>query len=436
MGERIEPKILKGFRDFLPAHEAYRRQIIRNLEHVFSLSGFVPIDTPALEYTEILLGKSGGETEKQVYRFSDQGKRDVTLRYDLTVPFARYMAQHKQELILPFKRYHIAKVWRGEKPHKGRFREFVQCDFDIVGTDSDSADFEVLLTIYHSLKNMKIDKFTIHISHRGILTDYIHKLGFKKQAVAILRIIDKLQKIGKQDVSVLLNRIIPEKSVNTILDFINPESTFQATIEKLSSSLGVESPHLQRIQEIFRNTEELSITSHCTFDPSITRGLDYYTGVVFETYLDDLPAIGSICSGGRYDNLVSLFSKETLPGVGASIGLDRLIAALEELNILPASRLPTALLILCIDEELTGYYHKLAAVFTEQGIAAEVYLEKKKLAVQFNFAAKKDIPFALICGGEEKSKGKITIKDLRSRKSYTEMTIQEAITFLKKEVFH
>jgi histidyl-tRNA synthetase len=436
MGERIEPKILKGFRDFLPTHEACRRDIIRHLEHVFTLSGFVPIDTPALEYTEILLGKSGGETEKQVYRFFDQGKRDVTLRYDLTVPFARYMAQHKHELILPFKRYHIAKVWRGEKPHKGRFREFVQCDFDIVGTDSVSADFEVLLTIYHSLKDLKIDKFTIYISHRGILTDYISTLGFKEQSIEILRIIDKMQKIGKQEVAGLLSSIIPGKTVNTVLSFIHPESTFQETIEKLSSFLGEDSLHLNRIQEIFHYAEDLGITSHCSFNPSITRGLDYYTGVVFETYLSDLPAIGSICSGGRYDNLVSLFSKETIPGVGASIGLDRLIAALDELNILHKGRLSTALLILCIDEELIGYYHKLAAHFTEQGIAAEVYPEKKKLAVQFGFAAKKAIPFALICGGEEKSKGKISIKDVRSRKNYTEITIQEAITLLKKEVFH
>ncbi len=432
MGERIEPKILKGFRDFLPAHEGYRKVIISLLEKVFTLSGFVPIDTPALEYTEILLGKSGGETEKQVYRFFDQGKRDVSLRYDLTVPFARYMAQHKHELALPFKRYHIAKVWRGEKPHKGRFREFVQCDFDIVGADSSSADFEILLIIYRSLKMLKIDKFTIHISHRGILTEYITKIGFKEQSAEILRIIDKLQKIGEQEVRELLVKIIPENAVTTILSFINPESTTQATIKKLTSSLGKDSAYLKRIQAIFHYAEELGIASYCYFDPSITRGLDYYTGVVFETFLNDLSAIGSICSGGRYDNLVSLFSTETIPGVGASIGLDRLIAALDELKSLQFSPSSTTLLVLCIDEDLIGYYHKLAILFRDQGIPTEVYLEKKKLAVQFALASKKSIPFALICGGEEKSKDKITIKDIRSRESFSEITIQEAISLIKK----
>lgn len=433
MGEKIEPKILKGFRDFLPVNERYRKDIIGHLEKVFTLCGFVPIDTPALEYTEILLGKSGGETEKQVYRFYDQGNRDVALRYDLTVPFARYMAQHKHELDLPFKRYHIAKVWRGEKPHKGRFREFVQCDFDIVGTDSASADFEVLLIIYHSLKNLNIDKFTIHISHRAILKDYLAGLGFKEQTTEILRSIDKLHKIGEQEVRNLLVKIVPEKTVSNVLSFINPEATAQATISKLASALEKDSPYLKRIQTVLSYAEELGIAAHCYFDPSITRGLDYYTGIVYETYLDELPGIGSICSGGRYDNLVSLFSKETIAGVGASIGLDRLIAALDELKSLQLKPAATVLLVLCIDEDLMGYYHKLATLFRDHGIPAEVYLEKKKLAVQFSLASKRSIPFALICGGEEKSKGKITLKDIRSRESFSEITIQEAISIIKKK---
>jgi histidyl-tRNA synthetase len=434
MGQIIEPKILRGFRDFLPENENVRKTVISKLEKVFTLCGFLPIDTPALEYVEILLGKSGGETEKQVYRFLDQGNRDVALRYDLTVPFARFMAQHKQELTLPFKRFHIAKVWRGEKPHKGRYREFMQCDFDLVGVDSASADFEILLVIYRSLKALNIDKFTINISHRGILSEYISGLGLSEQRAEVLRIIDKLGKIGEEEVYKLLTEIIPATAAKDIMILIRPENTYHKTSDKLCTYISKDSPHLKRIDQIFRSAEELGIASSCYFNTSITRGLDYYTGVVFETYLNDLPEIGSICSGGRYDNLVSLFSKEPLPGVGASIGLDRLLAALNELKTIPAKIKVPVLMILCVDEELTAYYHKLAEIFRDQGIATEVFPEKKKLSLQFTVASKKNIPFALICGGEEKDKEKITIKDINTRKSYTEITIPDALSLLKNQI--
>jgi histidyl-tRNA synthetase len=431
MAERIEPRVLKGFRDFTPQAQAVRKDLIRRLEGVFELTGFVPIDTPVLEYAEILLGKSGGETEKQVYRFFDQGNRDIALRYDLTVPFARFMAQHLHEFPLPFRRYHIAKVWRGEKPHKGRYREFMQCDFDLVGAESASADFEILLTIYRSMRALGIDRFAIHISHRGILRHYLENMGYGGHAADILRTIDKLHKLGRGEVEEQLSELMSGPDITSVLALIAPAKTAAQTIGKLTAQLGKDSPHVRRVMNILEYAAELGIESFFQPDISITRGLDYYTGLVFETFLTDLPNIGSVCSGGRYDNLVSLFSKQTLSGVGASIGLDRLLAALEELKLLPAAGVSPALLILCIDEELTGYYHKLAEEFRDNGIVTEVFPEKKKLAQQFQTASKKGIPFALICGGEEKSRGKISIKDVLSRESSLEITVAEAVLLIK-----
>ncbi len=434
MAEIIEPRVLKGFRDFTPRVQAVRNGLIRRLERVFELGGFVPIDTPVLEYAEILLGKSGGETEKQVYRFFDQGNRDIALRYDLTVPFARFMAQHMHEVTLPFRRYHIAKVWRGEKPHKGRYREFMQCDFDLVGTESASADFEILLTIYRSMRALALDGFAIHISHRGILRSYLDNMGYGERAADILRTIDKLQKLGRGEVEEQLHGFMPGTDVKAVLELIAPENSAERTLNKLKAQLGNDSPHVRRVIDILGYAADLGIGSFFKPNLSITRGLDYYTGLVFETFLNDLPNIGSVCSGGRYDNLVSLFSTQTLSGVGASIGLDRLLAALEELKLLPEPGVSAGLLILCIDEELTGYYHKLAEEFRDNGIITEVFPEKKKLALQFQAASKKGIPFALICGGDEKSKGKISIKDVESRESSLEITVAEAILLIRNKI--
>ncbi len=434
MADRIEPRLLKGFRDFLPPAQAARKDILHTLEKVFELRGFVPIDTPVLEYAEILLGKSGGETEKQVYRFFDQGERDIALRYDLTVPFARFMAQHMHELPLPFKRYHMDKVWRGEKPHKGRYREFMQCDFDLVGADTVSSDFEIMLTIYRSLKALHIDRFTVHVSHRGILSGLLADMGLGQKAADILRTIDKIHKIGEKEVAAQLEEYMPAAAVKRILELLHYKGGGSDIIANLTELMGKDPAPVRRLLDVLAFAGELGIAAHFKPDISITRGLDYYTGLVFETFLDDLPGIGSVCSGGRYDNLVSLFSKQTLSGVGASIGLDRLIAALDELALLPPVSVSPSLLVLRIDDDLTGYYHKLAEEFRDQGIAAEVYPEKKKLAAQFQAAEKKSIPFALVCGGREKSKDKISIKDVASRETFLEIDVSQAVSLIKQRL--
>jgi histidyl-tRNA synthetase len=431
MSDLINPRVLKGFRDSLPDNEIQRKQLISRLERTFRLFGFVPIDTPALEYSEILLGKGGGETEKQVYRFEDKGKRDIALRFDLTVPFARYMANHINELYTPFKRYHIAKVWRGENTQKGRYREFFQCDFDIVGTDNFSSDFEILLLMYKSLKSINISNFKIHISNRGIFNRFLKKLKIDNSSVEILRIVDKLSKIGKEETEKLLKSYADTESVKALMDFITPEPVFTDTLKKITELAGGEDTDTERLSNIKQCIDQLELGNLFYLDPSITRGLDYYTGIVFETYLDDAGHIGSVCSGGRYNDLTSLYTKQSIPGVGASIGLDRLIAALNEINKNEKPVADTKLIVLCMDNKFTGYYHKLAGIFRENGIETEVYPEKVKLGKQFQFAEKKSIPLAVICGEEEISKNTVNVKDLKTRESYENLNITDALARIK-----
>ncbi|MDA3808719.1 MAG: histidine--tRNA ligase [Spirochaetaceae bacterium] len=431
MASTIEPMILKGFRDFLPVKEIERKRIINILEKNFESFGFVPIDTPVLEYTEVLLGKGGGETDKQVYRFEDKGGRDVSMRFDLTVPFARYMAKNRSGLYLPFKRYHINKVWRGENTQRGRYREFMQCDFDIVGLDTASADFEILMMMRDSMKALDIQNVTVHFSHRGIFNRLLNKLRIAENSVEILRIVDKLSKIGEEEVVKQLSDLTSIEKALEIVDFIKPASNSLETLKKMELAAGGPDEDSERLRTIFSYIQENEMDDSFRLDPSITRGLDYYTGIVYETFLNELPGIGSVCSGGRYNNLASLYTKEELPGVGASIGLDRLMAALEELGRSSDKKSFTDLLILAMDDKLFGYYHKLSSIFRKEGINCEVYHVKKKINGQFKFAEAKSIPYALTCGEEEYSRGVVNLKDLNARENWNDLTIEEATEKVK-----
>jgi len=431
MASTIEPRILKGFRDFLPVKEIERKRIISLLEKNFKSFGFVPIDTPVLEYTEVLLGKGGGETDKQVYRFEDNGGRDVSMRFDLTVPFARYMAKNRSDLHLPFKRYHINKVWRGENTQRGRYREFMQCDFDIVGIDTPSADFEILMMMRDSMKALDVSNVTVHFSHRGIFNRLLGKLGIAENSVEILRIVDKLAKIGEEEVIRQLAELTSKENAMEIVEFIKPAATSLETLDKMEKAAGGADEDTERLRTIFGYISENDMEDSFKLDPSITRGLDYYTGIVYETFLDELPGIGSVCSGGRYNNLASLYTKEELPGVGASIGLDRLIAALEELGRSSDKKSFTDLLILAMDDKLFGHYHKLSSAFRDAGINCEVYHVKKKINGQFKFADAKSIPYALICGEEEYAKGLVNLKDLNNRENWNDLNLDGAIGKLK-----
>lgn len=428
----IEPRILKGFRDSLPDRERRKRDLIHSLEMNFRSFGFEPIDTPVLEYTEVLLGKGSGETDKQIYRFTDNGGRDVSMRFDLTVPFARFMAAHSGELYEPFKRYHIAKVWRGENTQKGRFREFFQCDFDIVGVDTASADFEILLMMYQSFQSIGISRFIIRVAHRGIFNAFLERHGIRENSEEILRIVDKISKIGREEVSRQLEELTGGETAEKILSFIQPKESFEATITSLEELSGGPSGPSQRIREIFAMFAELGIAGYFELDPSITRGLDYYTGIVYETLLTDNPGIGSVCSGGRYNELASLYTKKSIPGVGSSIGLDRLLAALEEKEEKSDSQPAADVLIFLLDESLLAHYHRTAQDLRLLGFSAEVFPVRKKLQQQFKYAEKKRIPFGIFIGAEERSTGTLTLKNLKSREEFSHITPEEIAPLIEK----
>jgi histidyl-tRNA synthetase len=426
MGTLIEPKVLKGFRDFLPGREAARLSLVRKLEEVFRGYGFAPIDTPVLEYAEVLLGKGGGETDKQVYRFTDHGGRDVAMRFDLTVPFARFMAAHLGELALPFKRWHAAKVWRGENTQRGRYREFIQVDFDTVGTDSASADLEILLLMRESFLKLGLGGVKVHYAHRGVFNAFLSRLGLAGRSTEVLRAIDKERKIGPEKTRGMLAEIAGGENADRILSYARLEGSAALTHAKLAEAAGPDAPGVKRLGEIVAALEDLGVAGSFVLDPSITRGLDYYTGIVFETFLDRLAGIGSVCSGGRYDDLASLYTSQRLPGVGASIGLDRLMAAMEELGEAgPASAGPSVL-VLMLEESLLAEYHRIVSAFRDAGIPAEVYPEPRKLAAQFAYAGKRGIPLAVIAGSAERAKGVVNLKDLRSRESFDGLPLEDA----------
>lgn len=435
MSTLIQPKVLKGFRDFLPNAELKRALLIEKLTFSFRSLGFVPIDTPVLEYSEILLRKSDGETEKQVFRFNDNGGRDVSLRFDLTIPFARFIAEHKDELYFPFKRYHIAKVWRGEKPQAGRYREFVQCDFDIVGSDTASADFEILALMKSALSAIGVDNITIRINHRGLFNAFLAKLGLSDKSEDILRVVDKLAKIGKAEVASQLETITgTAKSAQDILTYIAGSTNFDETLKLIGEMAGgdeIIQGYVQRLQDIQSLLTAVGIENTFVLDPSITRGLDYYTGLVYETFLNDLPSIGSICSGGRYDNLAGLYMKDRVPGVGSSIGLDRLVAGLEKIGKIDDDSCFLNAEIFCTHESLFVHYQTLANNLRKAGIAVEVFPEAKKMNQQYAIAEKKHIPFGITVNEEQAVQNVLTLKNLKTREQHEGITIEETVKILK-----
>ncbi len=425
----IEPVVLKGFRDSLPKDEIPKKKIIRKLEDVFTSFGFSPIDTPVLEYTDVLLGKGGGETDKQIFRFKDNGGRDVAMRFDLTVPFARFMAAHHSEVGVPFKRYHISKVWRGENPQKGRYREFIQCDFDIVGADNTLSDVEILSMMHASFAALGIERYTFHISHRGLFSLFLASIGIEDKSIEVLRTVDKLRKIGEDEVSKLLTEITgDEGKANAVISYITAGDgkDFMATLETLEELSGGKSEPSSRMREIYNVLTQLGIEKSFTFDPSITRGLDYYTGIVYETFLDDLPSIGSVCSGGRYNDLASLYMKEKTPGVGSSIGLDRLLAALEELQSPLLKDTAEADIMIVPQSGKEGEALKTASMLRQKGLNVSMYLiPDAKMKKIYAAAETAKIPYLLTFG-----ESTFAVKNLNTRES---MEGEEAINQILKE---
>lgn len=439
----IQPRVLKGFRDILPDQEILRRNILRSIEDSCRSFGFVPIDTPILEYSEVLLGKGSGETDKQIYRFQDHGKRDVSMRFDLTVPFARFMGAHVNEVYLPFKRYHFGKVFRGENTQKGRYREFMQCDFDIVGVDSAAADFEILQLMYANFGNMGIPGVKFHISHRGIFNDFLGHLGISEKSEEILRTVDKLNKLGAEKTRETLKELTGDENADQILSFIHSEESNATTLDKMERLAGGPSDYSKRLRTILELADTTGMGDFFHINPSITRGLDYYTGIVYETFLDELPGIGSVCSGGRYNDLASLYTKTEIQGVGSSIGLDRLMAAMEELEgkkqedaqeNAPASLRFADVLIFMMDETFLGTYNQMARELRAAGLSVEIYPLNKKMGQQFSYAEKKRIPLGIIAGEAEISAARVNYKNLLTRESREGITLEQALEQARKDL--
>ncbi len=421
----ITPQTLKGFRDYLPAQMIARERLIDTARRVYRSYGFSPIDTPALEYTEILLGKGGEETDKQMYRFLDQGNRDVAMRFDLTIPFARFAAEHLNEIGTPFKRYHIAPVWRAEKPQKGRFREFIQCDFDTIGTASNAADVETLLVIHDLVsaigKEFKREfEFVIRVNNRMVLNGLLEKLGLTGHTTGVLRALDKLGKIGRDAVIAEMIQTVGATAAiaGQVLDLAQLRGTLDEQFSQLETLLkgsaqGAEG--IARLRELFQAAKQAGIPDErVELDVSIARGLDYYTGTIYETFLTDLSNFGSICSGGRYDNLAGLFTTQELPGVGASLGLDRLLAAMEEMELIAADSTPASVLVTILDEARLGDYLRIGRKLRESGIATEVFADARKIGKQLQYANRKGFEAAVIAGADEFAAGVWQVKNLTS----------------------
>ena len=422
----IEPRTLKGFRDFLPEAMIPREKIIARIVDVYRSYGFCPIDTPVLEYLEILMGKGGDETDKQLYRFTDSGGREVGMRFDLTVPFARFSAQHLAEIGTPFKRYHLAKVWRGENTQAGRYREFMQCDFDTIGTTSVNSDVETALVINDILErvdprsNATFTKFQIHLNSRKILTGALDKLGLADKSTPILRALDKLAKIGKNAVVAEMNQTAgaSEEQARAILEIASVQGTNDEILEGLEKNLQGNDLGAQGVADLRTILDAARAAGtpadRFVIDVSIARGLDYYTGTIFESFLTEYPKLGSVCSGGRYDNLAELYTKQTLPGVGASLGLDRLFAGLEELGMIEKTASTVDVFIPFFDASLSSKYFEIAAGLRRQGIGVELYPEPKKLGAQLKYADKKGIRLAIVVGSDEVRQGVALLQDIRS----------------------
>ena len=418
--KKVEPRTLAGFMELLPDEQILFNQIKEKIENTYKRYGFLPLDTPGIELADVLLAKAGGETEKQIYKFQ-KGDTDLALRFDLTVPLAKYVAKNYGNLSFPFRRYQIGKVYRGERAQKGRYREFYQCDIDIIGDEELDLinDAEIPSIIYTIFKELGFENFTIKINNRKILNGLFESISQKENAVEILRIIDKIEKIGKEAVKEELEKIgIENNQIKNIIDFIEIEGTSDEKLEKLEK-LGIDNETyikgIEELKTVVKNIRLFGVPdANFKVDLTIARGLDYYTGTVYETFLNDYREIGSVCSGGRYENLAEYYTDKPLPGVGVSIGLTRLFYKLNELNIIKANKKSIAdVLIIPIVEDLEEPI-KLATKLRNSGINTEIYLNNKKLKAKFKYANKLKIPYVIVMGQDEIDAKEITLKNMET----------------------
>ena len=419
--EKVKPRTLSGFMELLPAPQVQMERIMQVLRETYALYGFYPLDTPLIESSEVLLAKGGGETEKQIYRFT-KGDSDLALRFDLTVPLAKYVALHYGELTFPFRRYQIGKVYRGERAQRGRFREFYQCDIDVIGDGKlDIAnEAEIPAIIYRAFTELGLERFKIRVNNRKILTGFYAMQGLEAQAGDIMRTVDKLDKIGPEKVrALLIEQGVADTAADEILSFIAITGDNAAVLTALEGYRGRHETFDQGLDELGQVVKYLAAfgvpADHFAVDLTIARGLDYYTGTVYETVMLDHPEIGSICSGGRYDNLAEYYTDKKLPGVGISIGLTRLFYVLGEQGYLNDQLVtaPADVLILPMTEDLTAAI-AFATQLRQGGVRAQVYGEQKKFKAKMSYADKLGIPYVAFLGEEEIAQGVVKIKDMHS----------------------
>ena len=419
---QIRPHTLSGFMELLPAPQLQMEAIMEVLRKTYSLYGFTPLDTPAIEAADVLLAKGGGETEKQIYRFQ-KGDSDLALRFDLTVPLAKYVALHESELTFPFRRYQIGKVYRGERAQRGRFREFYQADIDVIGDGKldITNEAEVPAIIYQVFSQLGLRRFQIRVNNRKILNGFYAMLGLGAQAGDIMRTVDKLDKIGAEKVRVCLidDCGVAAEQADEILRFISIRGTNAEVLAALEGYRGRNETFDLGLSELQTVTKYLAAfgvpEENFAVDLTIARGLDYYTGTVYETTLLDHPEIGSVCSGGRYDDLAEYYTSRKLPGVGISIGLTRLFYVLGEQNLLnpAAAPAPADVLILPMTEDLTAAA-RLATALRASGIRTQLYCEQKKFKAKIQYADKLHIPYVVFLGEDELAAGTASVKELAS----------------------
>lgn len=437
-----KPRTLSGFMELLPERQIQFDQMVALLRQIYSLYSFTPLDTPIIEASEVLLAKAGGETEKQIYRFA-KGDNDLSLRFDLTVPLAKYVALHYAQLSFPFRRFQIGKVYRGERAQRGRFREFYQADIDVIGDGTLDIvnEAEIPAIIYHTFTTLGLRRFQIRVNNRKILNGFYAMLGLSERSGDIMRTVDKLDKIGSEKVAQLLTEGdtgITQEQAQDILKFITIKGSQEEVLHSLTAYCNRNSTFDQGLDELNSVVKYLSAfgvpQEQFVVDLTIARGLDYYTGSVYETIMLDHPEIGSICSGGRYDNLAKYYTDKQLPGVGISIGLTRLFYVLQEQGYLN-DQLPTApadVLILPMTDDLTSAI-SFATLLREGGVRAQLYTENKKFKQKMSYADKLNIPYVVFLGEDEIVQNTISVKNMASGEQRT-LPVAEAAGFIQNSL--
>ena len=436
--EKTVAKTLPGFMELLPQEQILFNQMKEKIQKTYEKFGFLPIDTPVIESTEVLLAKAGGETEKQLYSFT-KGDSNLTLRFDLTVPLAKYVAIHANEISFPFRRYQIGKVYRGERAQRGRFREFYQCDIDVIGDGELNIinDAEIPSIMYTTFRELGLDNFCIRINNRKILNGLFESINAKENAVDIMRIIDKIEKIGTEKVAGELRELgLSAQNIEKVMNFIGIEGS---TDEKLNAleNLKIDNENykdgVSELKEVIKYIRLFNVPeNYFTVDVSIARGLDYYTGTVYETFLNEYKSIGSICSGGRYSNLSEYYTDKKMPGVGMSIGLTRLFFILNDMNLIKAEKKSISdILVISMIQDLKPAI-ETANKLRNAGINSEIYFDDKKTKAKFKYADKLQIPYVIVIGEDEINTGTVTLKNMETG-DQEKKTIEEVIAFINNK---